>query len=128
MPFTDAQLSAQMQTLLVSQGVMTNAEQTTLLGDPREHNVQENLDDEQLANFKSGYWPALGNWMAAQGGNIQATTGRNVPGRQGGNPSGIGNIALYNDAFNDVNKNIGGANFKPVKAVSAQLRFIKAYG
>ena len=51
-----------------------------------------------------------------------------VPGRVGGNPTGLATKALYNDAFRDVNHHIGTPGFLPVKAVSNQLRFVSVLG
>jgi hypothetical protein len=123
MPFTDAELAEQMATLLVDSGVMTNAEKNTLLEDPTEVNVNAALTQVQLNHF-GDYWQALGAWMTNNGGNIATTTGLRVDGRTGGNPQGVGNRAIYNDAFSDVNAHIGGANFLRGKAVANQLRFI----
>ncbi|MEW6737313.1 MAG: hypothetical protein AB1489_38885 [Acidobacteriota bacterium] len=123
MPFTDQQLAAAMSQELVNAGVMTAQERDALLEDPTENNVRDTLTANQLANFQA-YWNALGQWMAANGGNIATTSGNNVPGRVGGNPVGLALKAVYNDAFRDVNAHIGTPGFLPVKAVSNQLRFI----
>lgn len=127
MPFTDAQLAAAMQQELVTAAVMTAEEQATLLEDPTENNVRDTLTSTQLGNFGT-YWTALGTWMAEQGGNIALTTGTNVPGRVGGNPTNLGIKALYNDAFADVNRHIRTPQFLPVKATSNQLRFVSVLG
>lgn len=126
MSFTDVDLANAMSRSLVRAGTMTSAEKASLLQDPTENNVRHTLSEDQLAKF-SAYWALLGRWMAGKGGDITATTGTSVPGREGGNPSGLGNKAIYNDAFRDVNAHIGGDDFLPVKAVSNQLRFVSLF-
>ncbi|MEX2962871.1 hypothetical protein [Microbulbifer sp. TYP-18] len=126
MAFTDAQLGHAMSQNLVDSGVMTADQAKVLLEDPTENNVRDSLTEQQLANFQK-YWQLLGDWMAKDGGNIAETTGNNVPGRDGGNPGGLGPRALYNDAFRDVNQHINQPGFLPVKAVSNQLRFVSFF-
>jgi hypothetical protein len=123
MPFTDDEIKDEMERLLVVSGVMTKDEQAKLLKDPTELKVKGALAKEKLNKF-ADYWKALGVWMASKDGNLKNTTGTNVPGRDGGNPVGIG-IVLYNDAFHDVNKYIDSKDFSSVKAVSNHLRFVK---
>lgn len=127
MPFTDAELANEMSENLVAADVMTVEERDQLLEDPTEINVRDTLTATQRANFPA-YWGLLGAWMADRGGNIATTTGTNVPGRVGGNPTKIWTRVLYNDAFRDVNQYIGTPGFLPVKAVSNQLRFISVLG
>ena len=123
MPFTDQELATTMKEDLVSAGVMTAAEQTTLLENPTETNVRATLTQAQLDHFPA-YWAELGTWMAAHDGDISQTKGTNVPGRVGGNPTQIAFKVLYNDAFWDVTQHIGTPGFLPVKAVSNELRFV----
>jgi hypothetical protein len=128
MPFTDAELAAAMRDELVNSGVMTNKQQGLLLKNKTAENyVRETLSEGQLNKF-ADYWEALDVWMASKGGNLKNTTGANVPGRDGGNPVGIGIVPIYNDAFRDVNKYIGSEDFSPVKAVSNHLRFVSVLG
>mgnify|MGYP003628094886 CR=1 FL=1 len=127
MAFSDAELAGAMSVNLVAANVMTIEERELLLEDPTENKVRETLTADQLANFPA-YWDLLGAWMDDHGGNIATTTGTNVPGRDGGNPTNIGTKAIYNDAFRDVNQYIGTPGFLPVKAVSNQLRFVSVLG
>lgn len=127
MPFTDAELAGAMSDNLVAANVMTVAERDQLLEDPTENNVRDALTNVQLANFQV-YWALLKAWMTARDGDIAITTGTNVPGRIGGNPTNIGTSAIYNDAFRDVNQHIETPGFLPVKAVSNQLRFVSVLG
>lgn len=124
--FTDEQLAIAMRGGLVASGVMTQADQDYLLdGHKTERDVSNRLDAQQQGHFVPEYWPALGTWMAEHDGDIGETTGRNVPGREGGNPTGSGR-ALYNDAFNDVNEHLVG-DFRPVIAISRHLQFVDLY-
>src|SRR5262245_15916278 len=114
MPFTDAQLAAQISAELVNSGVMTAAEQAQLLANPIEVNVRTTLTPVQIANF-GAYWVALDAWITANGGNTAITTGRNVPGRVGGNPVNIGDISIYNDVIPDVLRHMNNPGFSVVK-------------
>jgi len=122
MAFTDTELAGAIKNFLVTSQLMTQQQRDALLEDPTEINVGERLSASQLACFNT-YWQELGTWIADHGGDIAMTSGKNVPGRQGGNPTGLSLTAIYNDAFNDVNKNIGKEGWKPKKAVANQLRF-----
>ncbi|HWK88559.1 MAG TPA: hypothetical protein VNP72_01140 [Longimicrobium sp.] len=123
MAFTDAQLNAAMAAALVADGVMTAAEQATLLADPTENTVRDGLTAAQLGNFNT-YWATMTTWLTNNGGDITTITGTNVQGRTGGNPAGMALKSLYNDAFRDVRTAMPNPGFSQVKAVSAQLRFI----
>jgi len=127
MPFTDAELAAAMRDELVNSGVMTKKQLGQLLGDPTELNVKATLSSERLGNF-AAYLEALDVWMSSKGGNLKNTTGKNVPGRTGGNPVGLDLVPIYNDAFRDVNEYIDSEDFSPVKAVSNHLRFVSVLG
>lgn len=127
MPFTDKQLAGRMKELLVEQNVITSEQLSNLKGKTTENDVREAVPGLTSVAF-GHYWVALGQWMSSHGGNIATTSGNSVPGREGGNPTGIGVKPLYNDAFHDVNQHISTQGFKPVKAVSNHLRFISVLG
>lgn len=122
--FTDKELANQMAHLLVANDVMSKDQLDQLLDeDTTENAVRDALSPTQLDNFAT-YWSALAGWMSINGGDITTTSGNGVPGRQGGNPTGLTLKPLYNDAFRDVRAYVDSDDFKPVKAVSNHLRFI----
>jgi len=122
MPFTDQELAAEMRAQLVAR-VMTQDQLDALQEDSTENAVRAALG-EDLGDVFDAYWAAVGAWIGAHGGQIQKITGNNVPGRVGGAPTGMAQKALYNDAFRDVQAHLGEEGFKPVKAISNQLRFV----
>ncbi len=103
-----------------------------LLKDSTERNVRAQLLSGSFTEvglkgrFKS-YWNTLGFWLKAKEGDITTIRGRRQNGRVGGNVSGVGNIAMYDDTFYQVQKFINFSHFKTCKAISNQIRFIQQY-
>jgi hypothetical protein len=127
MPFTDKQLAGRMKGLLVEQKVLTTDQLGKLKDKTTENDVRGVVPDLAAVVF-GHYWTALGGWMSSHGGDIANTSGNSVPGREGGNPTGLTAKPIYNDAFRDVNQHISTSGFKPVKALSNHLRFISVMG
>lgn len=127
MPFTDQQLAGRMKELLVEKNVLT-AEQLGKLKDKTTENDVRAVVPGLTSVVFGHYWVALGEWMSSHGGDIANTSGTSVPGREGGNPTGLTAKPLYNDAFRDVREHMPSSGFKPVKALSNHLRFISVLG
>ncbi|WP_124350351.1 hypothetical protein [Pseudomonas chlororaphis] len=128
MAFTDLELSEQMLKLLLADGVMTQENWSLFIEDSTEQEVARVLTDAQRGKFKKPYWDNIVAWLNSRGCPVAAISGTSVPGRTPATPPATLSIslkALYNDAFVDVLKYINTPDFKPNKAISNHLRFIK---
>lgn len=124
MPFTDAQLANQMATELVESGLMTqNQLNTFMLNQIMEVNVDA-INTVTTDRFTI-YWGSLSAWLQAEGGNANATSSGNIPGRLNPYPQETPHVplSLYGDCFYDVVQ--AGENNDVGKAVANHLRFVK---
>ncbi|NEQ97806.1 MAG: hypothetical protein F6K30_13985 [Cyanothece sp. SIO2G6] len=137
MPITDANLAAQMHNLLIAGNVagpqpqpqpLLNQENRDdiLANGIHNQDIQVVLPMHADASFMA-YWAALGAWMEHNGGDIEATTGVNVVGRDPVDPGTIAGRAIYNDCFRDVLVHMEQGNNNVAHAVANHLRFINAF-
>ncbi len=123
MPFTDIELAHQIPISLVEAGVLTPAQVAQLAESHTEEQVRGTVAAIDLRSFPR-YWLLLNRWMAARGGSIKTTTGRDVPGRTpGADPGTMQGRVLYDDAFKQTRDNITKEKFSAAKAVASALRF-----
>ncbi|CAZ94356.1 hypothetical protein [Zobellia galactanivorans] len=125
--FSDTEIAKEMGRQLVKRGVMDKQTLSSLINDgTTENDVRDKGNTIDQGKFKD-YWKEMEKWVNNNGGDFNKLSGNLAQGREGGNPRGLTAKPLYNDAFKDVNIHINSSGFKPIKAISNQLRFIEIY-
>ncbi|SIS46349.1 hypothetical protein SAMN05421766_1021 [Zobellia uliginosa] len=125
--FSDTEIAKEMGRQLVNTGVVDKRTLSSLINNgTTENDVREVGNTIDQGKFKN-YWNKMEKWVNDNGGDFKQLSGNLAQGRKEGNPRGFTAKPLYNDAFKDVNTHINSAGFKPIKAISNQLRFIEIY-
>jgi hypothetical protein len=131
MPFTVAQLRVQMDADMVASGMLTAPQLAGLLNAP---NVDAAVNALPAAPNWLVYWNALGVWIAAAPGNIQAATltpgfglvlPPALPPNYPANHRGL--VILLNDCFDDTWAHMNGPGFLPAQALANHIRLLRLH-